>query len=70
MKNVVAGVGDNCAVNKAISRLSHILLVGCPSHMFNSAVADMLETHKKVIMSVNDLMKQLRYSVLRARLRQ
>lgn len=38
LSNVVALFGDNCSVNKSISTLIGILLIGSASHKFNLAV--------------------------------
>ena len=38
MDNILCLVGDNCSVNKSMSRILDIPLIGCASHKFNLAV--------------------------------
>ena len=45
IKDVVALVSDNCAVNRKISNLTNIPLIGCASHKFNLAVELWISTY-------------------------
>jgi len=72
IENVVALIGDNCATNQKISRLTGIPLVGCASHKFNLAVNKWLESNpvfNDIITKVHDIMKELRTLKNAARLR-
>ena len=40
MDNILCLVGDNCSVNKSMSRILDIPLIGCASHKFNLAVRE------------------------------
>ena len=72
IENVVAFIGDNCATNQKISRLTGIPLVGCASHKFNLAVNKWLESNpvfNDIITKVHDIMKELQTLKNAARLR-
>ncbi|ETV69603.1 hypothetical protein H257_14742 [Aphanomyces astaci] len=43
-RNVVVLIGDNCATNRAFTRLAGIPMVGCASHRFNLFVSDPNDT--------------------------
>eukprot|EP00918_Siedleckia_nematoides_P040195 GHVU01087242.1.p1 GENE.GHVU01087242.1~~GHVU01087242.1.p1 ORF type:complete len:275 (-),score=45.80 GHVU01087242.1:752-1576(-) len=62
--DVVALVGDNCNVNKAISHQTGVALIGCGSHKFNLSVTEWLEEKKErseaVVEVVHSVMVQLR----------
>jgi hypothetical protein len=53
--------GDNCSVNKKLSRLLDVPFVGCASHRLNLAVKNYLDqpTIAPIINKVNSLMKSL-----------
>ncbi|ETL94104.1 hypothetical protein L917_07878 [Phytophthora nicotianae] len=53
-------VGDNCAVNKRVSDLLGVPLVGCSSHRLNLAVRDFLEPSEDDLEGVQQLMRKLR----------
>ncbi|KUF89893.1 hypothetical protein AM588_10002867 [Phytophthora nicotianae] len=53
-------VGDNCAVNKRVSDLLGVPLVGCSSHLLNLAVRDFLEPSEDDLEGVQQLMRKLR----------
>eukprot|EP00171_Calliarthron_tuberculosum_P004916 IDg4916t1 len=67
--NVVALVGDNCSVNKKVSRISNTPLVGCASHRFNLAVMDIVKEHQTLVDKVRSLMVVLRKLIAGAKLR-
>jgi len=61
--NVVAIIGDNCAVNKKISRLISVPLIGCASHKFNLAVklrSEREDNLTTLISRISQLMRKLR----------
>ena len=69
ISNVVAIVGDNCAVNKSIAKKLDVGFVGCASHRYNLAVCDILKDNDRIISLVREIMKKIRTGVNRAKLR-
>ncbi|ETP16151.1 hypothetical protein F441_09212 [Phytophthora nicotianae CJ01A1] len=62
-------VGDNCAVNKRLSNLMAVPLVGCASHRLNLAMREYLAPHKNTLAEVQALMRKLRTLKQAAKLR-
>lgn len=60
MDNVVAIIGDNCEVNKAMCNLAGLPLIGCASHRFNLAVKKWLQQYEPVLYKVNSIMSKLK----------
>lgn len=53
-------VGDNCAVNKRLSNLMGVPLVGCASHRLKLVVREYLGPHEDALAEVQVLMRKLR----------
>lgn len=73
LSNVIAFIGDNCSVNKSLSTISEIPLIGCASHKFNLAVEQWIESHQetnRALKVIHDLMIQLRTLKNAAKLRE
>ena len=68
--NVIAICGDNCETNKALASLCQKPLMGCASHRFNLACAELLEDHGEIIQKINALMGKMKSVKLSAKLRQ
>ena len=60
MSDVIAIIGDNAEVNKALSNLCEKPLIGCASHRFNLAVSLFLKEHTEIIAKISDIMIKLR----------
>ena len=56
MSDVIAIIGDNAEVNKALSNLCEKPLIGCASHRFNLAVSLFLRDHAEIINKISDIM--------------
>lgn len=67
--NVVALVGDNCAVNKSLSTKARVPFIGCASHRFNLAVKDILKEHEEFINRVQRVMVMVRTLTTAGKLR-
>ena len=59
MSDVIAIIGDNAEVNKALSNLCEKPLIGCASHRFNLAVSLFLKEHTEIIAKISDIMIKL-----------
>ena len=70
MSDVIAIIGDNAEVNKALSNSCEKPLIGCASHRFNLAVSLFLKEHTEIIAKISDIMIKLRTSKYRGKLRQ
>ncbi|RHZ39796.1 hypothetical protein DYB31_005002 [Aphanomyces astaci] len=68
-RNVVALIGDNCATNRAFTRLAGIPMVGCASHRFNLFVGDVLADYEDLLCAVHAIMKKLSNIIPAAKLR-
>ncbi|KAG3110294.1 hypothetical protein PI125_g10146 [Phytophthora idaei] len=62
-------VGVNCAVNKRLTKLMKVPLVGCANHRLNLAVRDFLRPHESALEEVQQLMRKLRTLNQAAKLR-
>ena len=60
MENLVAIIGDNVSVNKALATKCGVPLIGCASHRFNLAVNEYVKPNKELIEKVNLLMNKLK----------
>lgn len=54
MKNVIALIADNCSVNKSISNIREVPLLGCASHRFQLAVNEILEEYMVDVPPLSD----------------
>lgn len=73
LANVVAFISDNCTVNRRLSTLTSIPLLGCVAHKFNLAVEDWCASTPGLIdalKSVRELMAKLRTLKNAAKLRE
>lgn len=61
--------GYICDVNKFVSKKLNIALIGCSSHLFQSAVKDSLKEHETILKEVLLLMVKLRAEQISAKLR-
>jgi hypothetical protein len=60
-ENVVCLVGDNCSVNKSMSRLLRVPLIGCGAHKLNLAVSKWISYQpnlESIIQKVAGVMKR------------
>lgn len=57
--NILFLVGDNCNVNKALSRKISIPLIGCASHRLNLAIDAFLAGFEPKMDQIHSLMKKL-----------
>ena len=67
--NVVALIGDNAEVNKALANLCEKPLIGCASHKFNLAVSHYLKNYEDLLGKINDIMVKLKSLKYRGKLR-
>lgn len=67
--NVVALIGDNCAVNTSIATKAKLYFIGCSSHRFNLAVQDHLDDYHEEIAQVRSIMVLLRNLIPAGKLR-
>ena len=70
MSDVIAIIGDNAEVNKALFNLCEKPFIGCASHRFNLAVSLFLRDHAEIINKISDIMIKLRTLKYRGKLRQ
>lgn len=73
LTNVVALIGDNCSVNKKLSSLVDIPLIGCASHKLNLAIEQWIGREKGLsdsLQVVHNLMVKLRTIKNAAKLRE
>ncbi|RQM29283.1 hypothetical protein B5M09_013613 [Aphanomyces astaci] len=68
-RNVVALIGNNCATNRAFTRLAGIPMVCCASHRFNLFVGDVLADYEDLLCAVHAIMKKLSNIIPAAKLR-
>lgn len=68
--NIVAVIADNCATNRALSRMVSCGFVGCSSHRYNLAVKDVIHLHTKMIEQIKQIMSKLCFPLRRAKLRE
>ena len=70
MSDVIAIIGDNAEVNKALSNLCEKPSIECASHCFNLAVSLFLRDHDEVINKISDIVIKLPTIKYRGKLRQ
>lgn len=58
--DVVCFIGDNISVNKCISTIIKVPLIGCAIHRFNLVVQNFLSTEELLLTKINVLMVKLR----------
>ena len=68
-ENVIAIIGDNVSVNKALSTKCNLPLIGCASHRFNLAVKEHLKPQCAILEKINNLMGKLKSLKLSGKLR-
>eukprot|EP00954_Amorphochlora_amoebiformis_P030883 1395348-Amorphochlora_amoeboformis.AAC.3 len=59
-KNIIFIVGDNCATNRTLSKITNIPFIGCASRRFNLAVQLWLRSYEYLLAKVAKVMVQLR----------
>ena len=69
LDNVVAIIGDNAEVNKALANLCGKPLIGCASHRFNLAIKVILKEQEHLIGRIQDINVKLKSLKLRGNLR-
>jgi len=70
--NVLCLIGDNCSVNKSMSRLLKVPLIGCGAHKFNLAVNKWISNQpqlEEIIQRVANVMKKASTLKVSAQLR-
>lgn len=65
----VAIIGDNCNVNRSVSKKVGNLILSCGSHRFQLAERKFVFTGNNIILHMNQLMMKLRISIMFGKLR-